>query len=200
MKNLRIALNLYLYKLLEKISRSKYILLQMGNNPAVFTNSTAETAIAAACIINLENAATDAEGGDVYKIAVRDAKEQQLITAMDNVARSVQNMPNLTEEIVSLAGMELRKTGGRKPVEGFDAMQGAGAGKVKLRVKAQKSTFYKWEYCLDPLTSNTWVEAVVTEISSATITVPETGVYWFRVVFVQTSGEHEQPAVKFAVN
>ncbi len=200
MKNLKIAFNLYLYKLPGKISRSKYILLQMGDNPTVFTNSTTELADAATCITNLENAVTDAGGKDVYKIAFRNEKKQQLIAAMDNVVGSVQSMPNLTEEMIILAGLDVRKKGGRTPLAGFKAMQGSSPQEVKLSVEVQKDTFYKWEYCLEPLVGNTWVEAKTTNKSTAKVTVPETGIYWFRVVFVNITGEHEQAAVKFAVN
>ncbi len=199
MKNLRIALNLYVLTLLGKLSKSRFITQQIGDNPAVFINSSAALATALASIADLEKAASDAEGGDSYKIGIRDEKEQLLLIAMDDLKTTVQKLPGLTEEIILLAGMDVRKIGIRKPVAGFTVSSGEHTGEVKMRVKAEKDTFYKWEYCLDPIANNQWVVVDTNTISYLTVTVPA-GFYWFRVVFVQPNGEHEHEAVKFAVN
>lgn len=200
MKNLRIALNISGLKSLEKMSRSRSIVQNISANPTVFTNSNAELASAVTAINDLDQATTDAAGGDVYLVAIRNEKEDTLNDAMRKLAGSVQNMPGLTEEIIYLAGLDLRKSGGNAGTPDFDVSQGSSPLHVKLRTKSQKKTFYNWEYCKDPQSANTWVDALTTAESSAVITVPETGVYWFRVVYVQPSGETEHEAIRFAVN
>lgn len=200
MKNPRIALNISGLKSLEKASRSRSIVQNISANPTVFTNSNAELASAVTAINDFDKAATDAAGGDIYLVAIRNEKEDALDEAMRKLAGSVQNMPGLTQEIVFLAGLDLRKAGGNAAAPDFEVSQGSSPLHVKLRTKAQKKTFYNWEYCKDPQSSNSWVDALTTAESSTVITVPETGVYWFRVVYVQPSGETEHEAVRFAVN
>ncbi len=199
MKDLRIALNFYMLTLLAKLSKARFIAQQVGDNPTVFVNSGTELALVLTCITDLEQSASNAESGDTYKVGIRDQKEKLLVTAMNDLVLSVQKLPGLTEEMILLAGMDIRKTGVRTSFEGFEVTPGNSPGEVKLRVKAQKDTFYKWEYCLDPIAANQWVIAESGKVSSVTVTVPP-GFYWFRVVFVQPNGEHEHEAVKFAVN
>ena len=67
-----------------------------------------------------------------------------------------------------------------------------------MRVKARRSkTMYRWEHSPDAIN---WISDGITAISKTTIANLAKGVYWFRVVLIDGSGEHEEGRAHFAVN
>lgn len=194
-----VALNMSSLSVSAKLNKARLIRAGIAANAATFANPNPPLAALDAAINNLDAAITDASDGGKNKTALMHDKEDELLRQFTILASYVTEVANGDIEIIHLAGMEEKK----KPVvtqTDFDVQQGDVSGSVDLRSKPQPKTIYKWQYCADPLNANNWVSAHKTDQAKTTITNLPKGIYWFRVVFCDAGGDHEQAAVSFAVN
>jgi hypothetical protein len=101
------------------------------------------------------------------------------------------------EAIIHLAGLDVKRKR-TSVIPDFKIEQGDHAGSVKIKIKANgPKTIYKWEHSSDAVS---WISDGITGVCKTTIDGLAKGIYWFRVVLIDASGEHEQARISFAVN
>lgn len=184
----------------EKISKSRNVYEAIAANSSIFTSPVPSLNELDAAINDLENAWLKAQDGGKSLTALMHDKEMDLMRCMTGIGYYVENVCHNDPEIVHLAKLDVKQ----KPVVNrpvFEVYQLEHSGAVGLRVKSRAKTLYRWEYCLDPQSSNNWVVAKTTTMASAEIeNLVVGGLYWFRVVFMGVNGDIPNAAVKFAVN
>ena len=196
--SVKVALNIRRLSGPDKVNKTGIITTAISNNPGVFKTPKPSLAEIKKAAGDFSIAIAEAADGGKVKTAIMHDKESVLMNLLTRLAYYVEETADGDEAIIHLAGMELRKSG--KPSRAdFDIKQGNTRGSVNLRVKARTKTIYKWQYCSDPAANN-WVLAGHSDVSSTTITNIKPGLYWFRVIFVDGTGEHETTPVSFAVN
>ena len=183
----------------DKLNKARLIRAAIGANASTFASPNPTLASLDVIINSLDAAITDAADGGKTKTALMHDKEDELIRQFNILAAYVTEVANGDVEIIHLAGMEEKK----KPAathSDFEVHQGNVSGTVNIRCKPQPKTIYKWQYCPDPLNAANWHDANKTDQAKTTLTNLQKGIYWFRVVFCDASGDHEQGAISFAVN
>jgi len=188
-KSLKVALNVSKLSVPEKINRARFHVDLISSNPVTFTNPDPTMATVTSATDDLENAWNDAENGGKTKTALMHDKEADLQKLLFDVAHYVERVADGDEEIVHLAGMSTKS----KPVfhiADFSVIHVADRGTVRLRVKPQTKTIYRWEYCKDPMAGNTFLVAKTTDVCITNFSeLVEGARYWFRVVFISKAGE-----------
>jgi hypothetical protein len=198
--NLIVVLEMARLSIPEKVNKSRNISGAIADNAAIFTNPDPPISAVDAAIDDLENAWIKAQDGGKSLTALMHDKERVLMSVMTDLAHYVQRVSKNDVEVVHLAKLDVKKSPSVNRPE-FDVIQLDHQGAVGLRVKPRSKNIYKWQYCLDPIASNSWVTAKSTNVANAEIenlTVGE--LYWFRVVFISTSGEEAHAPISLAVN
>jgi hypothetical protein len=192
MKNLIVVLNIAGMSAPELINQSRFHVQRVTDNIASFPSCVAALAKVTAAANELELADEAATDGGKNKTRLKADKYKNLQVEVINLGHDVQKDAAGDEAIVHLAGMEVKRTGTRTVAE-FKATQGEHPGEVKLVVKARPNTMYKWQYASDPALSS-WTDAGISRSCKKAISQLASGVYWFRVVFIDDGGEHNGEA------
>jgi len=187
---LNVALNVSTLSVPQLINRARQISDAIANNPGVFTTPSPSISVVNSAINDLELAWNDAADGGKSKVAFMHAKKRDVLKQLRLLAKYVEYIAGNDDEIVILATLDLKT----KPVinkPDFEVFLPDDRGAVGLRCKARPKTFYRWEYCKDPMANNPFVTGNITNVSSSFIGNLESGQkYWFRVVLVTVFGEH----------
>lgn len=192
-----VALNMSMLSASGKLNKARLFAANIAANATVFANPNPPLATFNTAIDNLDRAIAEASDGGKIKTALRQDYEDELMRQAHILAAYVTEVANGDVQIIHLAGMEEKKKGVITHPD-FEVQQGDHTGSVNMKVKASKEkVFYRWEHSSDAVS---WISDGITNASRTTIDGLAKGIYWFRVVFVNASGEHEQPAVSFAVN
>ncbi len=199
--SLRVALLMDKLTIAAKIIKARLIVDAITNNASVFVTPNPPLATVTLAIKELSNAYDDTADGGKSKTAIMHDKEAVLMNLLHKIANYVEDVANDDEAIVHLATLDVKKKVIVKNTAEFEVFQWNDRGAVGLKVKARKKTIYKWQYCKSPLESNTWVDAITTDVAHATIGDLEIGsYYYFRVVFIDGTSEHLSKVLGFAVN
>lgn len=186
-KIVKVALNVSKLSVPQKINVTRMITDSILSNPVTFVTPYPDIITIQNATDDLEAAWNDAADGGKLKTALMHDKETDLIKLLNLLAAYVQNIANNDEEVIHLAGMQVKKDG-VKHFNDFEVVQAADRGAVRLRVKPAAKVAYRWEYCKDPI--GTWIVAKTTPQSTTNWGDLEEGVkYWFRVVFCGQNGD-----------
>jgi hypothetical protein len=193
-----VALNMSMFSASGKLNKARTLVSNIAANSATFTNPNPSLAVLNTAMNNLDTAIIEAEDGSRTKTALRQDYEDELMKQLHILAAYVGEVANGDVQVIHLAGMEEKK----KPASissDFKVEQGDHTGSVKIKIKAakQKKTIYKWEHSSD---TATWISDGITGVCKTTIDGLAKGIYWFRVILIDASGEHEQARLSFAVN
>jgi len=197
MKQLRVALFMHLLNISDKITEGRLVIQAILANSGIFLNPNPGTVAITTAIDDLANAEQAAKDGGKINTKKMHDLERKVVNVFKSLAQYVEDTADGDIAIVHLAGMEERKHNGSVPVD-FKIVQGDGHGIIKLRVKPQAKTIYKWQYAVDP--AGAWIDIGRSDVSNYTANNIPTGVYWFRAIFVDALGDHEGTPVNFAVN
>lgn len=181
----RVALKIGRLSVPEKINRSRFIVDSIAGNPNLFQNPDPSLFSVTGAINDLENAWNDAaDGGKKLKAMMRE-KEDDLMSVMIDLSHYVEKIAAGDTEVITAAGMELKKPGGHNGTPDLEVTHAADRGAVRLRCKPKAKTVYMWEYCEHPLDKNTWKTAKTTTVSVTNFGDLTEGLkYWFRVVYL----------------
>lgn len=197
MNSLKVVLNAHAFSVPELINQARLWAQRVNDNASSLPSCVATAAnilIAAAELETADEAATD---GGKNKTREKKDKYNKLMVLLPVLAHQVEADANGDETIVHLAGMEVQRKKSYSVPE-FSASQSEGRGSVTLRAKARPKTIYKWQYATDPSLAS-WIDAGLSRGCKKVISHLNSGVYWFRVVFIDDTGEYNGEAFKFAV-
>jgi hypothetical protein len=173
------------------ISVAKGIVQSMTSNTS-FPNPVPPLATVTAAINDLETAETAAQSKTRGAATVRDGKRATLITMLDQLKSSVQQVADANREtapaLIQSGGMSVKGPAVHPP-RVFAAKQGAVSGSVKLTAQsAARRASYEWESSVDG--GKTWVLAPSTLQAKTTLSglVPGSS-YSFRYRPVTKTGE-----------
>jgi hypothetical protein len=126
---------------------------------AYFPTPTPPLATVQTAVADLQTAETGAQTRVKGAAALRNEKQQALLTLLEQLRTYVQSTADASPEngpsIIQSAGMTLRKTPVRKPL-GFHAKLGSVSGTVKVVAPAAaRRASYEWQYSTDG--GKTWV-------------------------------------------
>lgn len=198
MTQLKVALNISALPVSDKVNQSQTMITNIASHPQEFPNPGSVLTNASTAVNNLQAAMLDAADGGKSKTAIMHDREDELVTAMNRLGAYVESVANGDPAIVHLAGMTVKRSATRNAYT-FDVSQNGTPGLVSLTTEPQEKTLYKWEYCKDPIGTNTWVEANRTNASRSKIGSLSPGLYWFRVIADNVNGEHTSDPVVFLV-
>ena len=193
------ALNMSMLSASGKLNKGRLFVANIAANSSTFTNPNPSLPVLNTAIDDLDAAIAAAADGGKSKTALMHDKVYELMRLLHILAAYVAEVAKGDVEIIHLAGMEERKRGQARHTD-FDLQQGDVSGTVDIRCKAQEKTIYKWQYAPDPLTAGSWIDAGKTSQARTSITNLQKGLYWFRVIYCDAGGDHEQEAESFAVN
>lgn len=196
MNRLKVVLNVSRLPVPELLNKARLIVQNVEANTAVFASPNPATGLITIACNELEALAQEASDGSKIKIAIRNDKQEKLIDLLNQLAGYVEQTAAGNEDVVHLAAMDIKKKGVRN-LPDFLLEQGKNPGSVNLRVKARSKTVFKWQYSSDAVN---WINGGLTDVCKTTINDLAKGVYWFRVIFIDGEGEHNQTPVSFAVN
>lgn len=197
MNSLTVVLNIRSLSVPELINRSRFYVQRINDNSTIFVSCVATAGKITLAANELHVAHEAAVDGGKTKFREKEDKHKKLLNLLPTLAHQVGYDADGDESIVHLAGMEVKRKGMRSTPE-FVAGQGENSGTVKLKVKARYKTMYKWQYATDPALVN-WIDGGISTGCKKVIDHLSSGVYWFRVVFMDNDGEHNGEAIKFAV-
>lgn len=185
----KVALNMTKLSVPEKITRSRFVVDSITNNPILFPSPVPTMGAVTNAINALANAYDDAADGGKTKTAMMHEKEFDLMKVMTDVAHYVERIANDDSEIIIAAGLEVKKQG-QINIPNFSVEHTEHSGEVMLRVKPRAKTVYRWDFTKDPLGDNPWTQGPITAVASTNIQDLEPAVkYWFRVAFLGVGGE-----------
>ncbi len=197
MKKIKVVLNANELSVLELIHKSRTTVQNVADNAATFTNPSPALSVLTLATDEFETAAQEASDGSRTKIVIRNDKRRRLTDLLLALAFYVEQTADGNEEIVHLSGLDVKKAKTSVLPE-FDIEQGDHTGSVNIKVKARKQkTMYRWEHSSD---AASWISDGVTSACRTTIEGLARGIYWFRVILIDKSGEHEEARLSFAVN
>jgi hypothetical protein len=197
MKKIKVVLNAHDLSVPELIHRARTRVQNVADNATIFSNPNPALPVITLATDELETAAQEASEGGKNKVAIRNDKRRKLIELLTALGFYVEQTAAGDEEIIHLSGFEIKKESVRTQPE-FEIEQGDHAGAVNIRVKARrKKTMYRWEHSSD---AASWISDGITSACKTTIEGLARGIYWFRVILIDSSGEHEQTRQSFAVN
>jgi hypothetical protein len=67
---------------------------------------------------------------------------------------------------------------------------GKASGEIIVKIKAQLRTMYNWQYCLDPMATNAWIDMMSTHSRLHIENLTAGQKYWVRVCFIDKNGTH----------
>jgi hypothetical protein len=185
---LKVALNISKLSVPNKINRARHIVEEIASNPNIFENPLPSLAVVQTAIDELELAWNEAVDGGKTKTAIMHDKESSLHKLLNDIGHYVEGIADGDPEIVHLGGLNIKG----KPIfhiPEFSVVHTDDRGAVRIRVKPQAKTIYRWEYQKDPI-GNEWVVSKLTDVCIINIGDLEEGQkYWFRVVFIRHGGE-----------
>jgi hypothetical protein len=197
MKKLKVVLNAQDLSVLELIHKARTIVQNVTDHSTKFINPNPSLPVITIIIDDYETSAQEASEGGRGKVAIRNEKRRKLIDAMLLLAMYVEQTAAGDEETVYESGFDIKKDAVLSIPE-FVIEPGDHAGSVNIKIKARKQkTMYKWEHSSDAVS---WISDGVTSMCKTTIDGLSKGIYWFRVILIDKSGEHEQARLSFAVN
>ncbi|MBA3663421.1 MAG: fibronectin type III domain-containing protein [Bacteroidetes bacterium] len=186
----KVALNISKLSVPQKINKGRLFVDSIGNNPNVFSNPTPPLAILLLALDDLEAAWNQASDGGKSKTALMHDKERIVMKLLNDLAHYVESIADGDEQVIHLASMTVKAIGIKTPVD-FELILPDDLGAVGLKCKARPKTLYRWEYCLNPMNTDTWSVATTTDVSSTWIgNLTSNVLYWFRVVLINKAGEH----------
>jgi hypothetical protein len=198
--NLKVALKMSKLSVPEKINKARNVHDAVITNLSLFGNPSQLLSAVDAATNQLEDAWHNAQDGGKSLTALMHVKEHALMKLMNDLANYVESFCDNNEELVYMAKLDIKKPASVNRPE-FEVIQLDHQGAVGLRVKPRSKIIYKWQYCLDPIAANAWVTAKSTNVANAEIENLSVGeLYWFRVVFISTSGEEAHAPISLAVN
>lgn len=197
MKSLKVVLNAHAFSVPELINQTRLWAQRITDNAAIFPGCTATVAKITVVANELEIADEAATDGGKTKTREKNDKYNKLMALLPVLAHQVELDADGDESIVHLAGMEVQRKGTRSTPE-FSASQSEGQGSVTLKAKARNKTIYRWQYATDPTLAN-WIDAGISRGCKKVVSHLSSGIYWFRVVFIDDAGEHNGDALKVAV-
>ncbi len=199
--SVKVALLMYKLSVAQKINKARLIITKVTANSSTFSSPSPSLAILKATTDDLETAWNNAQDGGKNLTALMHDKEADFLKHFNDFANYVEALADGNEAIIHLANLDVKKKATVKNTAEFEVYQWNDRGAVGLKVKARKKTIYKWQYCKAPLSTNTWVDGITTDVAHATIGDLEVGAYYyFRVVFIDGTGEHTSTEQGFAVN
>ncbi|MBA2614035.1 MAG: fibronectin type III domain-containing protein [Bacteroidetes bacterium] len=199
--SLKVALNMSRTSVPDKINKARLITDAINNNPATFASPIPAIATVVTAINDLEIAWNNAVDGGKSKKAIMHDKESELLKLMNDLGHYVEGVADGDESKVHLAAMDSKKLPHIKNLSEFEVAATDDRGAVNLKVKAKIKTVYKWQYCMAPTNQNAWVTASSSTVSRATIGNLVSGaLYYFRVLFINTSGDSQTSEIAFVVN
>lgn len=193
----RVVLKMSELSVPDKINKAEMVLGNLTADPVAFPVSGSLLTDLDAAITALRNAAIEAADGGKSKVALMHAKEKDLVDMMRQVGVYVEKLTKADAGRAAQAGLELRQ-GNSPQVPEFEVKTGAAPGSVRLRTRPQNGVFYKWQY--STVTTGAWVDAFVGNLSRTVISGLAPGFYWFRVVLVDATSQHELPPRRVVVN
>jgi hypothetical protein len=197
MKKMKVVLNAHELSVLGLIHKTRTSVQGIADHATIFTNPNPALPVVTLACDDYETAALEASDGSHTKVAIRNDKRRKLIDLLLALGFYVEQTADGNEEIVHLAGFEVKKSKTSVRPE-FDIEQGDNTGSVNIKVKARKQkTMYRWEHSSD---AASWISDGVTSASRTTIEGLSRGLQWFRVILIDKSGEHEEGRQSFAVN
>ncbi len=188
MKNVIIALHFRSYSAPQQTVFADKVIASLTGNTAfpspyptvamlTTKNADLKAAIASASLGGLDTTA------DVY------AKQRELLRNLKAIAAYVEFESNTNEVTALSSGFDLKQSA-TKIAKSFSAKHGILSGTADLETKAGSNCGYIWHMCLDPLSSNDWVQQKITMQSKTTLTGLTPGVkYWFRVALITKDGQ-----------
>ncbi len=197
MNSLKVVLNAHAFSVPELINQSRLWVQRVTDNATLLPSCAATAAKITIAANELEIADEAATDGGKTKTREKSDKYNKLMALLPVLAHQVELDANGDESIVHLAGMEVQRKGSRSTPE-FSASQSEGQGSVTLRTKARSKTIYRWQYATDPMLAS-WIDAGISRGCKKVISHLSSGVYWFRVIFIDDTGEHNGEVFKFAV-
>lgn len=188
--SVKAVLNMSRLSIAAKINKARSIALSVDNHPNVFISPQPNLQLVYAAINSLEVAAADAADGGRAKTKVMYNKEADLMTLMNDLAAYVQAVAAGDPAVIFLANMDVKSFPGRRSTE-FSVENGKHSGDVVLQVKAVRGAGYFWQYCIDPISDNGWVDAAEGIYSKVTLHNLKPGtLYWFRAAVMDKTGRH----------
>lgn len=197
MKKAKVVLNAHNLSVLELIHKARTRVQNVADNATIFINPNPALSVITIAADDYEVAALEASDGGKTKIVIRNDKRRKLIDLLSGLAFYVEQTAAGDEEIIHLSGFDVKKDSVQHQPE-FGVEQGDHTGSVSIRLKARKQkTMYRWEHSLDAMS---WISDGITTTAKTTVDNLARGIYWFRVILIDKSGEHEQARLSFAVN
>lgn len=200
MTNLKVAVNVSRLSVSGLISKARLVTQRITDNPSLFPNCAAINARVLQAIAGLEAAYAETVDGGKSKTALMHDKHRELVLLMRLLGDRVEEDADNDPAMVHLAGLDVKKKKTATSLEEMTITAGEQHGSVKLKVKAREKTFYKWQYCQGSTPEGPWTDGARSSASRALISGLAPGIYWFRVVFVEATGDYEQTPLSFAVN
>lgn len=197
MNSLKVVLNAHAFSVPELINQSRLWVQRVTDNATLLPSCAAIAAKITIAANELEIADEAATDGGKTKTREKNDKYNKLMALLPVLAHQVELDAGGDESIVHLAGMEVQRKGSRSTPE-FSASQSEGQGSVTLRTKARSKTIYRWQYATDPALVS-WIDAGISRGCKKVISHLSSGIYWFRVVFIDDAGEHNGEVLKVAV-
>jgi hypothetical protein len=197
MNSLKVVLNAHAFSVPELINQSRLWVQRVTDNATLLPSCAAIAAKITIAANELEIADEAATDGGKTKTREKHDKYNKLMALLPVLAHQVELDAGGDESIVHLAGMEVQRKGSRSTPE-FSASQSEGQGSVTLRTKARSKTIYRWQYATDPALAS-WIDAGISRGCKKVISHLSSGIYWFRVVFIDDAGEHNGEVLKVAV-
>lgn len=199
MTNIQVAVNVSKLSVSGLIEKARLVTQRVTDHPTEFSGCVAANARVIVAITALEAAQADAVDGTRGKKALVRDRQQELIQLMGVLGHCIEDAASGDPAIVHMAGLDVKKKAISGVVE-FKASAGQHPGSVNLRTKASAKTIYRWEYCQGVQAAGPWTVGAHSGSCKATISDLPKGIYWFRVVLIDASGEHEQVPLSYAVN
>lgn len=198
--SLKVALNMSKLSVPEKIIKARLIVDAINNNPATFVTPNPALALVINAIDDLDAAWDDTADNAKSKTAIMHDKQDALMRLLNILANYVEEIANDNEDVVHLAAMDVKKKPHIKNLAEFEVIATDDHGAVNLKVKAKLKTVYKWQFCMAPTNANVWTTASTSTVSRATIGNLVSGaLYYFRVLFVNKSGDSQTQEIGFVV-
>jgi hypothetical protein len=186
---LKVALKVSRLTVPQLIIRGRQISDAIAANPGTFNSPEPSIAVVNSAINDLDLAYNDTADKAKSKFALMRDKKRTVLKLLIDLGNYVQHIADGDEEIVHLATLDVKA----QPIPvrpDFEVFLPDDDGAVGLRCRARKKTFYRWEYCKDPLANNQWTVGNITEGTSSFIGGLDSSVmYWFRVILVSATGE-----------
>lgn len=189
-KRKKVALNFSKLSVPQKVSKSRLLADSLEARPDLFINPVPSPCAIREAAEDLDKAFDASINGGTHLTAFMHDKEADLMAVLNAAAAYVEHIANGDEEVIHLSSLSVKKVG--KVIKpDFEVFLPDDLGAVGLRCRARRKTLYRWEYCADPMASNTFIVSHSTDVSSTFIGNLESDKpYWFRVVIVDAQGEH----------